>query len=278
MNRRTVLAQLGTTLTAGALAGCFGGDGATPTDTTTTTTPPDPTIVATAAVGDRASVAFPENNRPHELRVVNRSDIERKLEVFVDRDGTDVYERLDHLAPNEGVVLRLVEPGTYTIQIRVGSTPGATIEVPRDRFDCNQSVTEATVQDGGVVRTDAWSTMMGCPTPAVGETTLQVTDAGCATQRGDTATVTTDGERVVVTGTVITPTPCYDLAFRPVTIGDGALRIVVEATESDQAVCAECLGGIAYEAEVTLEHAVPARVVVEHATGGESTVVARTSL
>jgi len=268
-----MLARVGGVLTAGAVAGCFGGDGADPTETTTTTTPPAATIVASADVGDRSTVTFPENNRPVEVRVLNRSDIERAIEVIVERDGTETYDRLDRLQPAEGVTVRLVEPGDYTVRVRVGSTPGATIEVPRTRFDCNQSVVEATVRDGGVVETDAWSTEMACADPVVGDTSIEVTDAGCASQDEDEAAVGTEGETVVVTGTVITPNPCYEVGFRSVTITDGELQIVVEATPADDGACVQCVGAIDYEARVTLEEALPDRVVVEHATDGESTVV-----
>lgn len=277
MERRDVLTGLGTVLGAGTVTGCVGGDRATPADTTTT--PPEPTIVATAAIGDRASVAFPDNTRPHRLLTVNRSDIERKVEVFVERDETTIYERLDHLQPAEAVRLRFVEPATYTVRIRVGSTPGATVDVPRDRFDCNHSTTRATVGPGGVVETTSWSTMKACPGPTVEGTEFAVTDQGCASQEDGTATIRTVDGSVVVEGTLIVPTPCYRAGVRSVTLTDGVLTVVVEQRDSaEDGACIECVGGIAYRATVTLANAYPSTVVVEHADGNTTTVVGRVDL
>jgi len=73
--------------------------------------------------------------------------------------------------------------------------------------------------------------------------------SGCATQDDtDQATVSFDGSRMILKGTVITPTPCHHL------IPDSRItanRIDVSITSIPQpGACMLCLGAIGYEAQI----------------------------
>ena len=64
------------------------------------------------------------------------------------------------------LVIRLLEPAPYQVSLDGPTIDEAeTIEIPRDRFDCNESHHEITVTGTGQVAEVVYSDAAGCPTP-----------------------------------------------------------------------------------------------------------------
>lgn len=107
------------------------------------------------------------------------------------------------------------------------------------------------------------------PTATVGQCSvanrsLTVQDRLCGSD-DDSATVTVDGRVVTITGTAVTPNPCYDARLGTTTCEADTLRVNVETVEANGGdPCVSCLGNIEYEAELQVEGDRPDRVVVAH--------------
>lgn len=88
--------------------------------------------------------------------------------------------------------------------------------------------------------------------------------------RGDTGTsvsvsIDADTGRVTVTGTMKTPTPCYQATLRTVAWDGDAetLAIDVSATSTGEP-CIECVGAVDYRATVTMKGVLPETVEISH--------------
>jgi len=296
MRRRTLLARAGTVLGAGTVAGCLseddtvgGGTDDTATDEPTTGDPttdrdgdtqrpaeivtPEPgeDPVATIPLGDREDVAFPDNNRPHEVHLVNAADHGRAIRGDVRRSDS-LVRQIEAQVPTRGYVrVTLQTPATYTVDVAVDDDR-QTVTVERQQFDCNSSLTTVAVPASGSLDTRVESTMAGCVAPEVGDATVESGEGDCADDQDDRAQVTVDSEIVRIDGTVVTATPCHRATLAEARVTERTLTVVVEATPTDDA-CVECVGAIPYEGVVEMAHDHPDVVrVVHRGPRGERTV------
>ncbi|WP_135823983.1 hypothetical protein [Halorussus ruber] len=184
-SRRTLLRTAGIGLGLG-LSGCLGtggespGETSTTTETTTTETTTDPEtttasppptaeevspaavaergvpvvpkIESTAAtpfrafsVGDREGVANPEDNLPHQVWVWNDTDAEREITLALSTGGTTVLDETVAFRARAALGIELAEPRPYELTVSEGDREKV-VEIPRSRFDCNDSVTDVAVQ------------------------------------------------------------------------------------------------------------------------------------
>ncbi|AUG48916.1 hypothetical protein BVU17_13420 [Haloarcula taiwanensis] len=112
------------------------------------------------------------------------------------------------------------------------------------------------------------------------ETTFSVTSRQSGSQVSS-ATVTFDGDRVVVEGTIWGADGCKtaDLTDATYDSGSNELSIGVGPTEMTDAgdMCTQAIMEIDYRATVTFANGLPGTVVVSHDTGdGQSTVTTAT--
>ena len=123
----------------------------------------------TERIGSRADITNPESKLPHELLIWNPTDQTREITVEI-RNLTngeeptvlnDTYE----IPEDELLVIRLLEPATYRVSL-AGPTidETATIDIPRSRFDCNESHHEITVTGTGEVAEVVYSDTAMCST------------------------------------------------------------------------------------------------------------------
>jgi hypothetical protein len=298
MNRREFLQRGGGLTAAVGLAGCLGDDpGATipedGEDATETTDDGRETDEGaddefsgiesaydepfqTIPLDDRNEVAFPENNRPHDLRVWNAADSVRDVSLRVARDDEVVLDRTVEFAADAFLFVVMNEPAEYVVSVGLADDEPTTFEVSRDSFDCNESATNVGVITDGSVETSEISTLVACPGPKVAETELSVGQSQCGTEHG--ATVAFDHERVRVDGKVRTATPHAELELAGATLDEKGdlLTVRVRASESDDSDAGtQCTGEVSYEATVGFDHALPSEVAVVHESMDETTEVVR---
>ncbi|WP_332897994.1 twin-arginine translocation signal domain-containing protein [Haladaptatus sp. CMSO5] len=89
-----------------------------------------------------------------------------------------------------------------------------------------------------------------------------------------------DQSQVQVSGTIFGPSACYTGKLDSATY-DGEsdtlnIHVVTEQPDED-AMCAQCIQEIQYQASIGFENGLPETVVVTHTTGGEDHEVARAS-
>lgn len=104
--------------------------------------------------------------------------------------------------------------------------------------------------------------------PRVTSRSFTASDPTCGGQveKASVSSESSDGYRVVVTGTTSTPTPCYRAELQSATY-DGErdeLTVTVVTAETDAEMCAQCIAEIDYEASVSFENGLPETVVVRH--------------
>lgn len=225
----------------------------------------------TIRVGDPEGVAFPDNNRPHTVRVWNGADSQRSLGLTLRADGETVVDRTIQFPADGWVRLPLGEPAAYELAIAVEGEAAGTVSIDRTRFDCNGSWTSVAVNAEGAVDSTTGSTMMACPGPEVAGESLTLRGGECGS--GGEASVAFSDEAVEITGTVRAPNPCYDLALAPVELrgaedhedGTDDVLVVTVTTDGQKAeMCTDCIGAIGYEATVQFEHEYPNNVRVVH--------------
>lgn len=298
MQRRQVLAALGSS-TALALAGCLSGDpGAqdgTTTTTTTTTTNDDTTTTTeedprwspgpedpfeTFSVGSREEVAFPDNNKAHGVRIWNDADEERTVSLSLESaDGPGLDTEIEF--PADGwVSVTVEEPATYTLTIAVDESLAGEVEVGRARFDCNASTTNVILSGDGEVGSRTISTLVGCPGPSIAEESFSFENGSC--NMDDDALVSFEDETVEIEGSIRTPNPCYGLELASVQLlneeefedgSDDFLEVTVRTTEQQSDMCTSCVGSVPYTATVDFEHDYPSNVRVFHESMGEKRTV-----
>lgn len=104
--------------------------------------------------------------------------------------------------------------------------------------------------------------------PTLDDTAFEVTNVGSGTQV-DEAAVTTDGQQVVVTGTIHGSNGCYTASLADATFEDGTLAVTVESHEKDTEgtatnVCTDAIVEIEYRLEATFAGGMPGTVEVTH--------------
>ncbi len=233
----------------------------------------------------------PENNRPHAIRVWNDSGRVRRILLRLTRgsgsgESSAALDRRVEFPADGYLTVGLLEPDDYALAVRpgdgtgegattatsTGTAAGAIVEVPRARFDCNDSQTDVRVAPDGAVESFTVSTEIGCPPEEVGRT-FTAFRGSCGPT--DDASVSFADELVEVSGSIRVPDPCYVARLADVSIADAdTLRVTVAATEPNGGVCVQCVGTVEYAADLRFRDSVPGTVEVVHRRDGESAVVA----
>ena len=113
--------------------------------------------------------------------------------------------------------------------------------------------------------------------PELVSSAIETVDTDCSSGDDDRVDVESDGDTIVVTGSLSAPNPCHEAVLDDVAIEDetGRLSLVVDvrSTLDEGEVCMECVGRVDYEATIELTRADELRNVhVDHVTGGEHAV------
>jgi hypothetical protein len=181
VQRRTLLSTLGIGLTA-ALAGCTasadGGDDPTETPTETPTPTPEPVEsvlvepgeALTAVVGANA-ITTAETVPSHHVRLGNDSDDPWYVSIEVSPPLASGHAETYDIRPDAEVTVTFPIPAEYDVSVtdvRAQVTTTATI-TPAD-FDCNQSSTVVSPNDGEL-SVQTLSTRMACTPPTITEET-----------------------------------------------------------------------------------------------------------
>lgn len=295
MNRRELLQRSGALVATAGLAGCIGSSntGSKPKTTTDSGTgdsdgpggetteqfsgvrSDDDEPFETVAVGDRESVAFPDNNRAYGVRIWNAADEARNIDLQVSRSADVRIDRTVEFAADAYLELALNEPADYSVSVGLADADEATkFGVERSQFDCNESGTDVGVMADGRVETVSMSTAMGCPGPEVAGSDLSVGDGECG--KSHSATVAFEAEEVAVEGAVKTPTPRSDLELAAASYDretDALTVRVAEKAPEESGVGTQCIGEVPYEATVSFDRALPETVVVVHESMDETVEV-----
>ena len=111
--------------------------------------------------------------------------------------------------------------------------------------------------------------------PSLGDATIETVDAQCADPDFESVVVERDDGHILLTGTRLAPTPCYEAVLDAVETDGAALEVTIdrESVLAEDEECAQCVGGLTYEVviEVTPPDAID-RVNVHHADGGTYSV------
>lgn len=114
-------------------------------------------------------------------------------------------------------------------------------------------------------------------TPTLGETTIEVQNSDCGQQVSD-ATVTFDGDAVVVEGTIWAPDPSWTATVVDASYDGGAdeLAVTVGITEREDAdgPVVQCIAEIDYRTTTTFTDGLPGTVTVTHETNEGTETVA----
>lgn len=109
-------------------------------------------------------------------------------------------------------------------------------------------------------------------TPAavdVADRSIETVGSDCRTGERDAHDIQTDerAHTVTITGTLITPTPCYDAVLSTVEYeaDEDTLVVVVDTESTADDACVTCLGAVEYEATIEFTTALPGSVDVRHA-------------
>ena len=198
MNRRQYLALSCGVCVAGCTsldtpAGSDSEPSATPTPTSTPTgtastpaqteTPPsEADHYELIEIGSRDDVEDPDDNRPHDLVVVNAGEATRELAITItaqQEDSTQTETVLDtsYEVPNaeepsdeppwaNDIRIELLEPATYAIDLRIPAEgTDERITIQQDDFTCNWHTHTMIVQGDGRVEVGGIATTMECRTP-----------------------------------------------------------------------------------------------------------------
>lgn len=297
MQRRQVLAALGSS-TVLAMAGCLsGGPGSPDNGTTDTTTTGDTTTTTNGRatpgddpefdpgtdepfqileVGSRENVDFPENRGSHVIRVWNAADEQQTLTLTLDSENGPGLDRALEFPAHGWVKLVANEPADYTLRISKDGTRVGELVIGPSWFDCNDSWTNVVVSQGGELSSTSLSTELACPGPTIAGRAITVESGSCS--MGDEAAVRFVDEAVEVEGRVRTPNPCYGLELASVELrnakdfgenDDDVLVVRVGATKQQGDVCTSCVGSVPYTATIDIENEYPSNVRVIHTSMGE---------
>ncbi|AGB17358.1 hypothetical protein Halru_2785 [Halovivax ruber XH-70] len=93
-----------------------------------------------------------------------------------------------------------------------------------------------------------------------------------------TATVTADGESVVIEGQLEAATPCHEAVVTGTTLEDGTLTVRVGLEKTDADTCTQMISQIDYKATVDITDGEATSVVVVHTDRVDETTAADTEL
>lgn len=309
MKRRTLLTSLASA-GAAAVAGCIddsnaGGPGGNGTDTDDETDTDDGTDDGTTTddggddgtfnpddhpqaerfqIGSPEGVAFPDNNEPVPVNVLNDADEEREFTLRVQGDasgdsGQPPQRLLGPLSLDADAYATVTfnVPAEYTLLVDGNDETLIEYELTHRDFDCNSGFKSIQVQQDWSVETGGISTMMACPDPAARTVGVGQGEGQCAGDQDHAATVTYGETDVTVDGTFIAPTPCYSVSLAESGYDEenDVFRLVVEATENDVDTCTQCVGALDYELSLGFENDFPGHVSVVHRTNDGDVDVAR---
>ena len=230
MQRRQLLAAVGTAAGFGVLAGCLDETGDLSTDSTDDTDAGpsggegsgsddigsngdeiETSWLDTAEyeIGRRENVDFPTNQRPHFVIVENGTDDDRTLTVVIeadeaaDEDGLTTMREIEglpfegriELEPGDDVRVVLNEPGNYELSVE---TDDASVTEPLGSrwFDCNGSSTTVRIDDDGIDVTTV-TTLLACAKPEIEAYDLEHVESTCAGSVVGTKTESIDDESSV---------------------------------------------------------------------------------
>lgn len=112
-------------------------------------------------LGNRTSL--PDDVRPHKVLVWNNSVTTRAVTVHVSTDTGVVLDQRYEIPADAAVTIVLQEVDTYTVTLRtVDSDTGTTIQVQKERFDCNASATQVTITEDGEFESRVVTTWLEC--------------------------------------------------------------------------------------------------------------------
>lgn len=159
----------------------------TPTETastpTQTKTPPaGDEQYELVKIGSRDNVENPDNNRPHNLLIVNAGDSPREFAITItaqqnDSKQTETVLDTSYEVPNANkprdempweneIRIELLEPATYTIDLEIpAEREGKQLTIQQEEFDCNWHDRWMIVKGDGRIEVGGMATTMGCNTP-----------------------------------------------------------------------------------------------------------------
>lgn len=198
MNRREYLAlSSGLLLTGCTSIDTPGGSDADPPATSTPTSTPTETVSTPPQtktpssedeqyklieIGSRDNVENPDNNRPHDLMIVNAGKSAREFAITItaqqnDSNQTETVLDTSYDVPNakkprdeapweNDIRIELLEPATYVIDLQVpAEETGEQLTIQQEDFDCNWHDRWMIVHGDGRIEVGGMATTMGCSTP-----------------------------------------------------------------------------------------------------------------
>lgn len=89
---------------------------------------------------------------------------------------------------------------------------------------------------------------IGC---GAAELTFHSLNGSCAAVNESTATISVEGDRVLLSGGAITSTPCHDLEAELALSSDDGCTLMVEITAHEQlGACIQCIGEVPFTGEI----------------------------
>ncbi|MFC6992561.1 hypothetical protein ACFQH3_12885 [Haladaptatus sp. GCM10025707] len=119
------------------------------------------------------------------------------------------------------------------------------------------------------------------PKPKVTNKSLSVVSAGCGNEVSEASvSFQPDQSQVQVSGVIWGPNACHTGKLESAEYDEESDTLtvhVVTKQPDEDAMCAQCIQEIEYEASVGFENGLPETVVVNHTVGGEKTEVTKKS-
>lgn len=158
----------------------------TPTETASTPTQTETSPSGEAhheriEIGSRDTVENPDDNRPHDLVVVNAGDSAREFAITItarqnDSKQTETVLDTTYDVPNatrpkdeppweNEIFVELLEPATYTVDLQIpAADAGEQLTIQQDDFTCNWHTHTMVAQTDGRIEVGGTATTMGCST------------------------------------------------------------------------------------------------------------------
>ena len=133
-------------------------------------------------IGRRDNVENPDDNRPHELILVNAGDAPREFAINITTQQEDskrtetvldssydvpvAKEPKDEAPWENDIYIELLEPATYTIDLQIpAENTGKQLTIQQEDFDCNWHTHTMIVYGDGRIEVSGSATTLGCNTP-----------------------------------------------------------------------------------------------------------------
>ena len=156
----------------------------TPTETSSTPTETEPSRedhYERIEIGSRDNVENPDDNRPHELIMVNAGDAPREFAINITAQQGDskqtetvldssyevpvAKEPKDEAPWENDIYIELLQPATYTIDLQIpAEDTGKQLTIQQEDFDCNWHTRTMIVYGDGRIEVGGTSTTLGCNT------------------------------------------------------------------------------------------------------------------